>query len=111
MGAIIEAVSGKSYDEFLRDAIFIPLDLENSHYGGEQVIPKRVSGYANENGNYRNAAYVSITQPYAAGGLLSNVDDLAKWHAVLVRESLPGVSYEHMGRRFILNDGNAIDYG
>ena len=111
LGAIIEMVSGKNYGEFLRDEIFMPLGLDDSHYGGYQLIANRVSGYELSDGEYRNAAYVSISQPYSAGGLLSSVDDLADWHAALASESLPGVSYDSMARRFVLNDGETIDYG
>ena len=54
---------------------------------------------------------MSVSQPYSAGGLLSSVDDLADWHTALASESLPGVSYESMAHRFVLNAGELIDYG
>ena len=111
LGAIIELVSGKSYGEFVRDEIFTPLGMDDSHYGGHELIADRVSGYEFSEGEYRNAAYVNISQPYSAGGLLSSVDDLADWHTALASESLPGVSYESMAHRFVLNAGELIDYG
>ena len=110
LGAIIEDISGKSYGDFIRDEIFTPLELDDSHYGGYDLIPNRVSGYQFSDGEFRNATYASITWSFSAGGLLSTVDNLADWHAALADESLPGVSYESMGRRFVLNDGETIDY-
>ena len=111
LGAIIEGVTKKSYGDFVRDEIFTPLGLDDSHYGGHQLIANRVSGYEFSDGEYRNATYASVTQAYSAGGLLSSVDDLADWHTALATESLPSVSYDSMGHRFVLNDGEPINYG
>jgi D-alanyl-D-alanine carboxypeptidase len=83
LGAIIERVSGKPYPEFAQEHLFGPLEMHNSHYGGPQLISGRVQGYAGTAGNYVNAPFISMTQPHAAGSLLSNVDDLARWNAAL----------------------------
>ncbi len=112
LGAIIEAVSGQSYAEFIRERIFEPLGMEDSHYGGHQIIPKRVSGYTAEGDGYVNAGYISMTQPHAAGSLLSTVDDLARWNAALAAgELISEESYERMTTPFTLKDGEATTYG
>jgi CubicO group peptidase (beta-lactamase class C family) len=33
LGAIIEKLSGKSYAKYIKERIFNPLGMENSHYG------------------------------------------------------------------------------
>lgn len=80
LGAIVEKVSGKSYEAFVDEAIFKPLGMKQSYYGStERVIPRRIPGYQMGKGGFVNAPYLSMTQPYAAGSLLSTVDDLALW--------------------------------
>jgi CubicO group peptidase (beta-lactamase class C family) len=84
LGAIIEKASGKSYEAFVRENIFEPLGMSQSYYGSEAaLIPRRAKGYDGGNGEFQNAAYLSMTLPYAAGSLLSTVDDLAKWDRAL----------------------------
>ena len=44
LGAIIEEVSGQSYEAFIADNIAVPLDLNDTYYGGPKLIPNRASG-------------------------------------------------------------------
>jgi CubicO group peptidase (beta-lactamase class C family) len=84
LGAVIEKVSGKSYEDFIEQEIFAPLGMKRSYYGHQtEVIPGRVAGYDKEGEGYQIAEYISMTQPYAAGSLLSTVDDLAIWAEAL----------------------------
>jgi CubicO group peptidase (beta-lactamase class C family)/uncharacterized protein YneR len=80
LGAIIEKVSGWTYEEYVEAEIFKPLGMSHSYYGSaERIIPRRIPGYQAGKKGFVNAPYLSMTQPYAAGSLLSNVDDLAVW--------------------------------
>jgi len=112
LGAIIEKVSGQSYADFMQTAVFDKLELENTYYGGPQLIPDRVRGYQGTAGEYRNAGYLSMTQPHGAGALLSTVDDLAKWTAALFNGDLVSAeSLELMITDFELNNGENAGYG
>ncbi len=112
LGAIIEKVSGKSYADFVQERIFDPLGMKNSHYGGHQIIAGRVAGYGWNGTEYTNSSYLSMTQPHAAGSLLSNVDDLYRWNQALERNELLGQdSYDRMTTGFKLNDGEDSNYG
>lgn len=112
LGAIIEAVSGMSYAVFVEQRIFAPLGMESSHYGGHQIVPGRVNGYLADGEGYINAPYLSMTQPHAAGSLLSTVDDLARWDAALASgELISPDAYRRMTTPFTLNDGEATRYG
>jgi hypothetical protein len=58
--------------------------MTHSSYGSwTDVIPHRAAGYDKENDHFVNTPYISMTQPYAAGSLMSTVDDLALWDAAL----------------------------
>ncbi|HAD12996.1 MAG TPA: serine hydrolase [Saprospirales bacterium] len=100
LGYIIEKASGKTYGEYIRDAFFKPLGMKNSYYGDtEPLIKNRASGYSqgNEDGTQVNAPFLSMTQPYAAGSLLSTVEDLNLWSQALHNgKVLQPASYQAM---------------
>lgn len=88
LGYIIEKSSGMSYEDFIETKIFKPLGMENSRYGHKlEIIKNRAYGYQKSD-NYRNAEYLSMTLPYAAGSLMSTVEDLQKWQLGLTQNKL-----------------------
>lgn len=91
LGYIIEIVSGIPYGQYINDNIFKPSGMSNSYYGdNSKVIPNRANSYSSENGIYKNGDYRSMTVPYAAGALLSTVEDMYKWHQALYNNKLLG---------------------
>jgi len=114
LGAIIEKVSGLTYEAFLRKHVLDPLRLKHTYCGStNRVIPRRVPGYAaGPDGTFVNAQYISMTQPYAAGGLLSNLDDLAAWNQALLGNAL--IKRETLEKAWTaheLPDGSSTGYG
>jgi CubicO group peptidase (beta-lactamase class C family) len=113
LGAIIEKVSGKSYERFIEDEIFQPLGMTHSYYGSwSDVIPNRAAGYDKENDHFVNTPYLSMTQPYAAGSLMSTVGDLALWDRALSGGTL--LKKESLDRMFTsgaLTSGQLTRYG
>ena len=91
LGHIIEVVSGKSYAEFIEENIFDKLGMKNSYYGSHsKIIKNRAYGYQPIDGGYRNADYLSLTLPYAAGSIMSCVDDLLLWSQAIHNNTLIG---------------------
>lgn len=89
LGAIIEKVTGKSYAEVLKENIFEPLGMKNSGYDlAEPIIMQRASGYEKTFTGYRNAPFLDMSLPYAAGSLYSTVEDLLIWDKALQTEKL-----------------------
>ena len=118
LGAILEEVSGKTYSEVMDELIFGPLGLEKTSYGDPtRVTPGRVEGYQFIDGEYRVADFISMTAPYAAGSLLSNVDDLALWKDALQKAyeggqgPLSKASLDQMWTEHHLADESEVDYG
>jgi CubicO group peptidase (beta-lactamase class C family) len=113
LGAIIEKISGQTYAQFIQQSIFDPLGMTQSYYDNpRRMIPRRVASYDKGPEGYTNAAYVSMTQPYAAGALASTVDDLARWDSALYTEHL--LKQETLQRAFVsqrLIDGSSTAYG
>jgi D-alanyl-D-alanine carboxypeptidase len=113
LGAVIEKASGQTYEQVLTKRIFEPLGMTSTFFGSnDPIIKRRAQGYAEENGVVRNAAYLSMTQPHAAGSLVSTVDDLAKWDAALVAGTLlKPTSLQRMATPYTLKDGSKTGYG
>jgi CubicO group peptidase (beta-lactamase class C family) len=113
LGAILEKVSGQTYEQFIQQSIFEPLGMQQSYYDNPlRVIPRRVSGYDKTADGFANADYISMTQPYAAGALASTLDDLARWDAALYREKLlklETLKQAHVSHRLL--DGSPTAYG
>jgi len=113
LGHIIEVTSEMSYSDFVEQHIFQKLGMKNSHYGSmSKVIKNRASGYQPTENGFRNAEYLSLTLPYAAGSLMSCVDDMLLWsqaihHNTLISEKSKQLAFTN-GE---LNDGSALNYG
>jgi CubicO group peptidase (beta-lactamase class C family) len=121
LAAVIEAASGQSYGDFLRDNIFQPCGMENSGFwDSRQVIPNLAYGY--EPG-FDGLTRAPIEEH--ADALYSTVGDLNCWLSALHRGAIlrkgglnrmltayPGTSYGYgitigrrYGRRFFGHDG------
>jgi CubicO group peptidase (beta-lactamase class C family) len=114
LGYIIEQVSGMSYADYISSQFFAPLGMANSRYGSTtDIVKNRAYGYSQgEDGQYVNAAYLSMTQPYAAGSLLSTVDDLQKWYkAVMENKAISKASKEEAHSTYVLKNGKKTGYG
>jgi len=89
LGAIIEHVTGKPYEQVLKENIFDPLGMNNTGYDHhDTIIPKRATGYSKTPDGYTNAAYLDMSIPYAAGSIYSTVEDLYLWDQALYTDKL-----------------------
>jgi CubicO group peptidase (beta-lactamase class C family) len=83
LGAVIEKAAGKSYEAFLREAIFEPLGMNETGYDHqEEVIKARAAGYE-RGSSLTNADFIDMSIPLSAGALYSTVGDLYRWHEAL----------------------------
>jgi CubicO group peptidase (beta-lactamase class C family) len=89
LGAILEHVTGKTYEELSKEKIFIPLGMKDSGYDHyADILPKRATGYEQDFAGIANAPYLDMALPYAAGSLYSTVEDLYKWDQALYTDKL-----------------------
>lgn len=89
LGAILEQVSGVSYERFLTDRIFAPLGMKDSGYThSEALLPGRAAGYERSAAGLRNARYYDMSIPFAAGAMYSTAEDLYSWDQALYGERL-----------------------
>lgn len=112
LGYIIEKVSGMTYEEYLQKNIFEPLGMKHSYYDvARTIIPNRAQGYAMRDEGVINAPYLSMTQPYAAGSILSTVDDMLIWNnALMSGKVISKASLEKALIPATLNNGKKTNY-
>lgn len=110
LGAVIEKVSGVSYEAFLSKSIFGPLKMKDTGYDHPKtVLTHRASGYDRAGDGLENAPYLDMAQPYAAGSLYSTVEDLARWDRALADGKL--ISKESYARMYTpAKDGYAYGW-
>jgi CubicO group peptidase (beta-lactamase class C family) len=89
LGAVIEKITGQSYEKVLMEKIWDPLNMKNTGYDYHAVIlKKRAAGYRKTMDGYVNAPYLDMSLPYAAGALYSTVEDLYLWDQALYTDQL-----------------------
>ena len=99
LGYIIEKVTGKSYEDELKEKIFNPLGMKSSGYDhASDIIPERAAGYNKIGTEYFNAAYINMSVPYSAGSIYSTVKDLYLWDQALYSNKL--LSKEYLDKIF-----------
>ncbi|WP_026450339.1 serine hydrolase [Aequorivita capsosiphonis] len=113
LGAIIEKVTGKSYEDVLQEKIFDPLKMKDSGYDHHStILKKRASGYEMKGSVPENAPYIDMSSPYAAGALYSTVEDLYLWDQALYTEKLLPKKYRDMlFKQYIPAFGQYYGYG
>jgi len=112
LGYIIEKVSGISYPKFIQERIFDKIDMKSSYYGSStKLIKNRASGYEKTD-EFVNAPYISLTLPYAAGSIMSTVDDMLKWQtAINTNVFVKKATINKAFTNYTLNNGHKINYG
>jgi len=103
LALIIEKITGKSYNEFIKQNIFIPLKMNNTFLRStsNSYDDIRAIGFNRFGEKYDDSGFI-----YGPGGIYSTVEDLFKWDQALYTEKL--VSIETLREAFspgLLNDG------
>jgi len=89
LGAVIEKVTGKTYEQALRENILDPVGMKDTgldHHS--RVIARRASGYVKGAGGYMNVPFRDMSTAFAAGGMYSTVEDLYLWDQALYTDKL-----------------------
>ncbi|RVT87870.1 serine hydrolase domain-containing protein [Inhella crocodyli] len=88
VGAVIEAITGKSWHEALQSNWLQPNRVAVSYPAPDRLIPGHVAGYTRSGNGWAPAGLVSMTQPHAAGALVGNVESLWRWNQALHEKGL-----------------------
>lgn len=118
LGAVVELASGKPYETYLAENLFLPAGMRDTGYRLPKWDPRRIAvGYVDGHRWGRITEKPWDTDgPYwalrANGGIHSTLDDLLRWHAALAGETvLSAAEKKKMYTRHVSEGGGDSFYG
>lgn len=113
LGILVQRLSGKPLWEFVDERIFKPLGMTNTRYYKHDLDFKQFAvGYDYTEGKFTLGTVQRPMVYSGSGGVLSSVEDLAKWDAAIRSGKVIGPSitgpWWTPGK---LNDGSSTEYG
>lgn len=108
---LVERVSGKSFADFTRERIFLPLGMQNTSWRDDytRIVPGRALAYSGSGpGNFETA--MPNEDAHGNGGLLTTVRDLLVWNEAMDRAALGQAFADSVVKRYVLAHGRTIDY-
>ena len=114
LAMIVEKISGLKYSTFLKNKIFIPLEMNSTiaYEKGKSTIKNRALGYSYNGSKYEENDQSITSAVLGDGGIYSNLEDLCKWDQALYSESLlKKPLLDSAFSKASLNSGEKINYG
>lgn len=112
LGMVLEKVHGTTYPRVIA-ALMQELALPHTRCDdSRELIPGRAQGYDFEDGVRKNDAVLGMSQPGAAGMMLSTGEDLVRWSMALAGgKVVKPENYVAMTTPLVLKDGRDTGYG
>lgn len=90
LGLIVAKLSGKSFAEFMRESIFIPLKMDHTlvFENGRNKITNRAFGHSKKDNAFVETDQSSTSATQGDGGIYSNLEDLSRWDDALRNHTL-----------------------
>ena len=112
LGYLIEIVSKSPYESFLNTHFFEPLEMNHTGFEYLEDFTANMSkGYSFVNNRYESAAPINMKIPYAAGGLVSTLADLAVWNKAVMQGKVLPMSYvTRLQTSHVLPNGRSTGY-
>jgi CubicO group peptidase (beta-lactamase class C family) len=112
---VIEQVTGQSFDEYLRSAIFGPAGMTSTFLERPQeIVRHRVRQYVRGTTPFSllNAPYVDLSVKWAGGGIIATAGDIARFDIALNQgKLLRADTIERMYTSGQLTSGSQTGYG
>ncbi|MFP2934161.1 serine hydrolase, partial [Pyxidicoccus sp. 3LG] len=113
LGAAVEAASGQSYRDYLREHIFAPAGMEHADLDITATRDEhQAAGYRVVGGALKPSRFLDVTSRFGGGGTRATVGDMLGFGRAVLAHTL--VSRETMGRMqasMATADGRLTDYG
>jgi len=111
LAIIVERVSGKTFAQYTRDAIFEPLGMTHTQWRDDytRIVKDRAVAYEKKEDGYHSQ--MPFENVHGNGGLLTTVGDLLKWNRNFTSARVGGRALvTELQRRGRLSDGLEISY-
>ncbi|HSR51305.1 MAG TPA: serine hydrolase domain-containing protein [Acidobacteriota bacterium] len=112
-GAVLEAASGRSYADLLREHITQPLDLDTLQPDYEWAdLPNRAAGYRRFAGEVLRQGSSDVSWKLPGGGVISTIKDLTDYcQGLLDDDLLTAAEKELLWTAQETSDGSSTSYG
>lgn len=112
LGMVVEKVTGRALADYLRANVFGPFRMSHTHFADYRpIIEHRSRGYDLEGDQYLNAQQYDVDYPFAAGAILSTVDDLLRYQqGVFEGDRVSAQTRERLLTLDTLGDGTRTYY-
>ena len=107
---IIEKVTHQTYQEFMQERIFNPLQMHSTEQASFAVQTNKVNGYTYAGNTPREHDLLNLNWAYGAGDLVSNTRDLMRFNKALMKGNI--LDAKHLAQLIApltLNDGTRIN--
>lgn len=112
LGQLIEKISGTTLSEYLDSRILGPVGLPETSLPNDAALPEpHVRGYATTGGTTVETTAWNPTWAWAAGGVVSTVDDLGRWIRAVADGSLLSAESQQARMDFQPTDDPTFGYG
>ncbi|MBL4658708.1 MAG: beta-lactamase family protein [Flavobacteriales bacterium] len=90
LGAILEKVSGVTYEEYMKNNIWLKAGMLNTSLERDGIYQNKSRLYLKVKSTYIRSPYTNLSVIYPAGGVQSTVEDLLKFGAAVINNELIG---------------------
>lgn len=98
LGMIIENVTGKRYEVFIRDEIIKPLKLDSTVVPDDQKTTEDLArGYQNLGFSFQDYTEIHPSYVWSAGNIISSAKDISKW----IKSAYLGVLLDEKTRKYL----------
>lgn len=110
LARIVEKVSEQSFAEFVKENIFDPLGMKDTHVHDdhELIVPGRTYSYYNYEEGFKKSVLSYAND--GATSLFTTADDLSKWMNNMYEKEIGSTFIEKMKEPAILNNGDTTNY-
>ncbi|MGH9323832.1 MAG: serine hydrolase domain-containing protein [Vicinamibacteria bacterium] len=114
LAGVVERASGLTFDAYMKEKVWGPAGMTATRLEHQrEIVPRRARQYVPVGGGQvENAPFADLSVKWAGGGMISTVEDLARF-AIALDEGilLKMETLEKMYEPMTLADGSRTDYG
>jgi CubicO group peptidase (beta-lactamase class C family) len=115
LAGVVESASGLTFEAYMKEKVWGPAGMTSTYLEHQgELVEHRSEQYvkAGGNGRVRNAPFADLSVKWAGGGMISSVEDLARFAIALDQgKLLKRETLEAMYEPMTLADGSKTDYG
>lgn len=96
LGYIVKKVSGKPFDVYTKEQVFIPLGMLNSTWEYSEINPALLAhGYRRQNNGYKEEELLHHGSWGSMGGMITSIEEFSKYMALHLQAWPPGNGEEN----------------